>query len=148
MNLSFVVNNLGNSEQNYQMIKLINNIIVKSNKIIPNIFYSNITPPIIPVNCLHMNISGLSGIDGKTISFDVDSALIVNNTGTPTENWLYLWDLPWLYSITNYPLCLDLLSKFKLVVRSESHKSNIENFTGRTDIIVAKDMEEFYSCLI
>ena len=148
MNLSFVVNNLGNSEQNYQMIKLINEVITKSNEVVPNIFYYNITPPVMPINCLNMNISGLSGSTGKTISFDLDSARTVISTGTPTENWLYLWDLPWLYAILNYPLALDLLSHFKIVVRSESHKNNVENFTGRKDIIVAKDMDEFYSCLI
>jgi len=148
MNLSFVVNNLGNSEQNYQMIKLINTIAKSSNTIVPNVFYHNIMPSIIPVECLHMNITGLSGMTGKTVSFDVESAQTVISTGTPTENWLYLWDIPWLYSVVNYPAALDLLAKFKIVVRSESQKANIENFTGRKDILVAKDMDEFYKCLI
>ena len=148
MNLSFVVNNIGNSEQNYQMINLINNIASKSNSIVPHIFYTNIVPAVIPIDCLNMNISGLSGMTGKTISFDLESAQTVVGAGTPTENWLYLWDLPWLYAILNYPMCIDILSKFKIVVRSESHKINVENFTGRKDIIVAKNMDEFYSCLI
>lgn len=148
MNLSFVVNNLGNSEQNYQMINLVNKIVSNNNKTVPNIFYHNIMPPVIPIQCLNMNISGLSGMTGKTVSFDIESAQTVIGTGTPTENWLYLWDLPWLYSVLNYPVALELLSKFKIAVRSDSHKINIENFTGRQDIFVAKDMDEFYKCLI
>jgi hypothetical protein len=148
MNLSFVVNNLGNSEQNYEMIKLANSIATSSNMIVPNIFYHNIVPPVMPLACLNMNISGLSGMTGKTISFDLESAQTVIATGSTTENWLYLWDLPWLYSILNYPLCLELLSRFKIVVRSNSHKDNAENFTGRKDIIVAENMDKLYSCLI
>jgi hypothetical protein len=100
------------------MIKLANSVSTSSNMIVPNIFYHNIVPPVMPLACLNMNISGLSGMTGKTISFDLESAQTVIATGSTTENWLYLWDLPWLYSILNYPLCLELLSRFKIVVEA------------------------------
>jgi hypothetical protein len=94
-----------------------------------------------------MNISGLSSFDGKVVCFDLNSSESVYNNNSNTENWLYLWDLPWLGNLLNYTACLNLLNKFKIVARSESHKQNIENFTGRSDIYLAKDMDELYKCL-
>lgn len=147
MNLAFIVNNLGNSEKNYKLLKLINKINTESNKVIPSIYFQNVYPAISDVNCLSMNISGISNLKGQTISFDLESANIIINNNMNTINWLYLWDIPWTNSVVHYPICLELLSKFKLVARSESHKKIIENFTGRSDIYLAKDMDELYRCL-
>jgi hypothetical protein len=147
MNLAFIVNNLGNSEQNYTLLRLISKINEQSNKVVPSIYFQNVYPSISDVNCLSMNISGLSNFKGQTVSFDLESAQIVSTTNMNTVNWLYLWDLPWTSSVVHYPICIELINKFKLVARSESHKKSIENFTGRSDIYLAKDMDELYTCL-
>jgi hypothetical protein len=147
MNLAFIVNNLGVSEQNYQIINLVEKINKTTNHVIPHIFFENLAPPLVNPNCLTMNISGLSNFNGKVVCFDINSSQSVYNNNSNTENWLYLWDLPWLGNLLHYTACLNLLSKFKIVARSESHKQNIENFTGRSDIYLAKDMDELYKCL-
>jgi hypothetical protein len=147
MNLAFIVNNLGVSEQNYQIINLVEKINKTTNHAIPHIFFENLAPPLVNPNCLTMNISGLSNFGGKVVCFDINSAQSVYNNNSNTENWLYLWDLPWLGNLLHYTACLNLLSEFKIVARSESHKQNIENFTGRSDIYLAKDMDELYKCL-
>lgn len=148
MNLAFIVNNLGNSEKIYNLLNLINKINAESNKVIPSIYFQNVYPSIADVNCLCMNISGISNLKGQTVSFDLESAHIVVNNNMNTTNWLYLWDIPWTHAVVHYPICLELLNKFKIVARSESHKKVIENFTGRSDIYLAKDMDELYKCLI
>jgi hypothetical protein len=58
-----------------------------------------------------------------------------------------MYDLPWTHAVIDYEKCLSLLKDFKLIARSETHKKNIENFTGRSDIYLAKNMDELYKCL-
>ena len=41
MNLAFIVNNVGNSEKNYKLLKLINKIKTESNKVIQYIYFKN-----------------------------------------------------------------------------------------------------------
>jgi len=148
MNLGIVVNNLGNSDQSLEVINLINYINEKDNKVSPCIFFQNNIPNIVDPNCLTMNISGLSNFKGKVVAFGLDSAQIVNENNSPTENWLFLWDLPWLYTVMSYEICQRMLSNFKILVRSESHKNNVENYTGRKDIQVIDTLDDLYKCLI
>lgn len=143
MNVAFIVNNLGNSELTYDLIKEIN----KSPDISSNIFFQNHLPPIIIPECLSMNISGLSGFKGKAVAFDLQSAALIDETNCKTENILYLYNLEWLYNVINYKMCVDLLNKFKIYARSASHKNIIQNFTGRKDIEVVGSMKEFFECL-
>lgn len=148
MNIGFVLNNIGNSEFNYELIKTINGLKDISNKISPCIFYQNIVPPVITPCCFLMNLSGLSNYYGKLVVSEIEAASIVNNNNPTTENWYYLWDVEWLNSVVNYESCLNLLSGFKLVARSESYKTILRNFTGREDIVVAGTVEELFKCLI
>jgi hypothetical protein len=147
MNIGLVVNNLGNSEQSYEVIQLANKISETSNSLVPSIFFQNIMPNILEPTCLCMNITGISNFKGKIVAFGLDSASVVVNNNTNTENWLVLWDIPWLYSIINYPVCIEILKKFKIIVRSQSHKNIVENYTGRTDIQMVEDMNELIKCL-
>lgn len=147
MNLGFVVNNMGNSERNYELLKLIDKISDKNNDIAPYIFFQNVVPPVSQPNCLMMNILGITNFSGKVVAMDLESAQIVFNNNANTENWLFLWDLPWLYNVINYVACLDMLKNFKLVVRSEEHKSIVENYTGFNNIYLATDMDNLLTCL-
>jgi hypothetical protein len=147
MNIGFVVNNIGNSEFNYELIKTINGLKDISNQISPCIFYQNIVPPVITPCCFLMNLSGLSNYYGKLVVSEIEAASIVNNNNSNTENWYYLWDVEWLDNVINYELYLGLLSNFKLAARSESYKNILRNFTGRKDIVVANTVEELFKCL-
>jgi hypothetical protein len=147
MNIGFVVNNIGNSEFNYELIKTINGLKDISNQISPCIFYQNIVPPVITPCCFLINLSGLSNYYGKLVVSEIEAASIVNNNNSNTENWYYLWDVEWLDNVINYELYLGLLSNFKLAARSESYKNILRNFTGREDIVVANTVEELFKCL-
>jgi|LakMenEpi03Aug12_release.lakeMendotaPanAssembly.Ray.scaffolds.fasta_scaffold350981_3 hypothetical protein len=148
MNIGFIVNNLANSEQTCEIFNLVNKISLGSNKYIPQIFFQNVLNQVLPPPCLCMNITGISNFKGKAVAFGLDSAQVLFNNNANTENWLVLWDLPWLYNSINYPVCINLMKKFKLVVRSEDHKEIVKNFTGRDDILIAKNSDELLKCLI
>jgi hypothetical protein len=142
MSLCFVVNSIGNSELSHDLLKFI-----EDKKINTCIFFQNNIPPIIPPQCTVMNITGLSGFTGTAVATDLDSAVILYNNNSNTDNWIYMYDLPWTHAVIDYEKSLSLLKDFKLIARSETHKKNIENFTGRSDIYLAKNMDELYKCL-
>jgi hypothetical protein len=148
MNLGFIVNNLGGCEQNFEILNLVTSIGAETNNISPYIFYQNLIPPMTPPNCFMMNIVGVSNFTGTAVCFNLDTAQILLYNNSHTDNWLFLWDIPWLTQVMAYDVCLDILSKFKIVVRSESHQTVVKNFTNREDIYIAKNMEELYKCLI
>jgi hypothetical protein len=143
MKISFVVNNLANSELSFDLIDLIN----KDKKISYNIFFQNHSPPIIQPECVSMNINGFSSISGKVVAFDLSSAMIIKNTNCNTENILYLYNMEWLQSPVNYLLAREILSNFKIFARSKEHAKIISNFTGDTNIHIAESMGEFFRCL-
>lgn len=143
MSLCFVVNSLGNSELSHDLLK-----IIADKKLNTCVFFQNTLPPIIPPQCAIMNITGLSGFTGTAVAVDLESALVLHNNNSNTDNWIYLYDLPWIHTVVDYESCLSLLKNFKIVARSATHKKNLENFTGRSDIFLAKDMDELYKCLI
>lgn len=147
MNIGFVVNNLGNSEQTYDLLKLISSMGDSGNSVTPYIFFQNMLPPIGEANCLAMNILGLTNFQGKLVAFGLDSAHVVAQNNSPTENWLFLWDLPWLYTPMVYPACFDLLNKFNIIVRSASHKLIVENYIPDKTVHLVENMEDLIKCL-
>ena len=147
MNIGIVVNNLGNSEQNYDVLQLIEKINSDSNKMSPCLFFQNVIPSIISPPCLNMNITGISNFKGKMLAVGLDSAQVVYNNHANTENWLLLWDIPWITSILNYDSVYDIMSKFKIIVRSQSHYDIVKNYTNRNDITIAANVDEIYKCL-
>lgn len=147
MNIGFVVNNLANSELSYDLLSSLHSQSGKSNNESYYIFYQNISPPVVNLPCVGMNITGVSNFTGKLIACGLDSAIIVDSNNSNTENYLYLWDLPWLHSVTNYAVCVSLLNKFKIFVRSESHKQNLYNYCGIENVTVAENFNEVLKCL-
>lgn len=147
MNIGFLVNNIGNSEQTYEIFKLINKISQASNRLTPYIFFQNIINQFSQPSCLSMNITGISNFRGTVVAFGLDSAQILKNNNSNTDNWVVLWDIPWLYNVINYPVSIDILKDFKIIVRSDDHKEIVKNFTGRDDIFVATNTDELLKCL-
>lgn len=147
MNIGFVINNLANSEFSYELLNQLHKETEKSNSNSYYIFYHNIMPPVMNIPCLAMNLTGLNGFQGKAVAFNIDSAEVLGKNNSHTDNYLFLWDLPWLSNVLNYEACLELLNKFKLIVRSQSHKDNLYNYCGREDIIVVNNMEELFKCV-
>lgn len=142
MSIAYVVNNLGNSELNYDLLNEVNS----RPDISQCIFFQNHMPSIIIPECLTMSVYGLSGFKGKAVAFDLQAASVIDQTNCKTENFLFLYNLEWLYTPINYPLAVELLSKFNVFARSESHKRIIENFCD-TEVQVVDSIKGFIECL-
>jgi hypothetical protein len=148
MNIGFVINNIANSDLAFDLLNTLHTEGEKSNNNSYYIFYQNISPPVMSLPCLAMNITGLANFKGKAVALNLESAEVLSKNNSQTKNYLYLWDLPWLNSVVNYEMCVDLLNNFTVIVRSESHKQNLYNYTGRNDILIAESVTELLKCLI
>jgi hypothetical protein len=147
MNIGFVVKNLGNSEMSHDLIKTIGKISDESNRITPYIFFQDLIPSVMTPYCMTMNSTGLSSFTGDVVAIDIESAMVLYNNISNTDNWIYFYNIHWLNAVVNFELCSKVLENFKIVARSESHKKIIRNFTGRDDIYIAKDMNGLFECL-
>jgi hypothetical protein len=148
MNIGFVVNNVGNSDMSYDLIKTINRLGDDSNAYSPCIFFSTYVPPVMNPMCLSMNISGLSSFTGIAVATSLETADILYRNSSNTKNYLYLWDLQWLYNAVNYEMCVTILDSFeKIFVRSESHQKIVNNYINKNNISIAKNMDELLKCL-
>lgn len=142
MSVAFIVNNLGNSELNYDLIKEINS----RPDICSSIFFQNHMPSVLTPECLTMTVHGLSGFKGKAVAFDLQGASVIDQTNCKTDNFIYMYNLEWLYTTINYALATDLLSKFKIFARSDSHKKIIENYCDN-EVVVVKSIKGLFECL-
>lgn len=148
MNIGFVINNLANSELSHGLLDALYKFTENDNNNSYCIFFQNLAPEVMTPPCMTINISGLSGFKGKAVALDLDSAEVLNTNYSITDNYLYLWDIAWLYAVVNYTACVDLLSNFKIITRSESHRDIVSNYTGREDIEIAETPEEMIKWII
>lgn len=131
------LDNLANSELNYDLINYIN--INKKNW---PIFYKNIVPPLMNIDGFVSNFSDLSGYNGKVLSFDLSSLQTAKNIcNGNAEFYIYLYDLEWLYKPLNYFYVIDTLKNTKIACRSEIHQKNIENYCN-IEATICKNMKE------
>jgi hypothetical protein len=142
MNISFIVNNLSNSELSYDLISSIN----KNSQYSSAIFFQNNLPSIMQPECLTMNITGLSGSTGVAVAFDLESAAILSQTNTKTTNYLYLYDLEWLFRPINYIATRTLMDEFTVLARSEDHANVISNFLNKK-VEAITGLEDLFQCL-
>jgi hypothetical protein len=95
-----------------------------------------------------MNISGLSSFSGIAIATSLETADLLYRNNSNTKNYLYLWDLQWLYNSVNYEACVNILDSFeKIFVRSESHQKIVKNYINKNNIVIAKNVGEIIKCL-
>lgn len=142
MSLSFVVNNLGNSELSYKLIKAVNS----HPEISSNIFFQNNLPTVIQPECLTMNLTGLAGLTGSAVAFDLESAMIIDSANINTKNYLYLYDLEWLFRPIDFVVARRLMDKFNVFAKSDSHAVVISNFLNKR-VPVVESIEELFRCL-
>lgn len=149
MNVTFLLNNLGNSDLTYNCLNLVSEL-SSDNTVSTGIIYKNLLPQLSKPKCITMNISALSYINGNVIAMDLETADILMKNRSNTTNYLYLWNIDWLYDVINYDTALNILYSFKLIARSERHKEIITNFSGIQNIRVVNDFDkkELMSCLI
>lgn len=142
MNISFVVNNLGNSELSFDLISLLNKHPENSNAV----FYQNIIPPVMETQFLTTNLTALSSATGTVVVFDLDCAQILETSGTPTKNVLYLCDLEWLYKPVNYLVAVELMEKFEVYTHSKKYADIASRYLNKP-VKICETLEKLYECL-
>lgn len=149
MNITYVINNLGNSDLSYYCIKNISDI-SKDTMYSVGILYKNLFPPIREIDCAVMNISAISSISGKAIATDLETLELLSKTTSKTDKYFYVWNLEWLFAPYDYFAIRHFMRDVKLIARSESDKQIIENYTGKSCDFIVKDFnwEELKKCLI
>ena len=143
MKIGCVVNNLANSEINYQMIKFFN----QNKNYSPYIFICNHITPIINPEFYTGNITTLSNFNNKVIVFDLECLDLVKSSKINGDIYIYLQEMEWLYKNINYEKAISLLSNVKIAVRSDSHKNIVSNYLGDSEVRVFEKFEDFMLCL-
>ena len=124
MKTMILLDHLGFSEQNYDIIKDVNEFVVDSIDEI-SIVVNDVSSKIIEVNTAVNNVAEIGcyqeGLLMCTNLINADHILSVN---TSSRKLLYLWDVDWLHNTFNFEWVYDVLTNDKLdiIVRSEEHK--------------------------
>jgi hypothetical protein len=85
MNVTFLLNNLGNSDLTYNCLNLISEL-SSDNTVSTGIIYKNLLPQLSKPKCITMNISALSYINGNVIAMDLETADILMKNRSNTTN--------------------------------------------------------------
>lgn len=136
MKIATLMQDMGMSQNAFFMIKTLNKLAI-SNKASPVSFYTNLSSLAVKPYFAVMNAYYYqSFFNGITVAADLESAKIVASSSNRNENYLYLFDLPWLSQNMNYVETIELMKKFKIIARSESHAQNIKNYSGQDSLII------------
>lgn len=148
MNIGFLIDGIGNSDLSYNILKLINTELINSTEHSPIIFVRNLYPPVISPLCLMTNLASVNNFQGIAIATDLQAADTLNQSNSPCQKWLYLWDIEWLNEMVNYDVAVEILNNFNIICRSESHQIIIKNFCGKeAHIIDNLNWSELKECL-
>lgn len=142
MNISFIVNNLGNSELAFDLISCVNSNSQNSNVIL----YQNLIPPVVEPHCLTTNIASLPSISGTAVVFDLECAHVLEQAKTQTRNILYLYELEWLYKPVDYLFARALMSNFEVCTVNHKYAEIITNYLDKK-VNVYSSLEKLYECL-
>jgi|LakMenEpi03Aug12_release.lakeMendotaPanAssembly.Ray.scaffolds.fasta_scaffold79389_5 hypothetical protein len=127
--LAALVNDLGNSQSNFFMIKEFNSGVIKS----PFCFYNNIYPHIIQPNFAVMNVSYLPHFNGSLFCTTVNCADIALRAQSNYKIYLYMWDMTFMKCNDDYTYNMSIFRnpEISIITRSVSHYAAIENFCGK-----------------
>ncbi len=142
MNISALVNDLSPSQKSFYLIKSFNSFI-DDTKLSPSVFYTRSCNPVIQPLFACRLTSALCSYKGAVISTTLEDAELTLRASNNTSKYLYLWNLDWI----NYPMrfskAMDILGNddLKIIARSASHASVIENFCNKAPVDILEDWE-------
>jgi hypothetical protein len=143
ISLGFVVPHLGSSQVTYEAIKLANSL---ENSII---FFEQLIPPCIPIQCATMCITEAMNFGGTLVTTNIENTRMANKIVNRNRCKLifYVWDLEWLRpNKQNYLYNYEAYHMpDMLVARSEEHIGPITNYCNRQPI--QKDFSQVLTCL-
>ena len=130
--IAAIVDDLGPSQKCFYLIKEFNKAAMSKDMSV-SAFYNR---PALPVTKPHFscrNISFLSGYDGVAIATNLVTAEMLLRSHNNSDKYLYLWDIEWLISPVNFQAACNILldDRLKLIARSDSHATIINNFCNK-----------------
>jgi len=143
MKTMILLDNLGFSEQNYDIIKDVNEFVVDSIDEI-SIVVNDVSSKIIEVNTAVNNVAEIGCYqDGLLMCTNLINADHILSVNTSSRKVLYLWDVDWLHNTFNFEWVYDVLTNDKLdiIVRSEEHKRALKMLCGKEPLGVLQNFK-------
>ena len=130
--IAAILDDLSASQNSFYVIREFNKLAAHKDMSV-SLFYIRPSMPVIKPFFSSRNISFLSGFNGTAIATTIANAKILLNSHNNSKKYLYLWNLEWLKTPSNFSdVCEILLDKrLNLIARSESHASVIKNFCNK-----------------
>jgi hypothetical protein len=141
-----VVENMQFCEQNYDVIKHINETVTNSLEEI-SIAYIDLSSKVIPTNCATFNPSEISAFsNGLLIGTSLKCLEMINKSCGNSRSVLYLWELSFMTKPYHYLQTYDILNSTKVIVRSQEHADILRNmFDVNADVIPQFNLEGIWN---
>jgi hypothetical protein len=143
--INFMVNNLGNSQLSYMLIRNINNEYINNNHDIDYIVFYDVLAARLMIKPMFSCMSSCEnyGQSGYTVATSSDQAMRLLKTAGCQRRILYLWDLDWIRGQQrhSYPLFSQIYHdpSLEIICRSESHAKLLENSFNVKPIGIVED---------
>ena len=148
MKFMFVVDHLAYTESNYAIFNEINRL---SDKINASIVPLNASNKMMDVNAAIMNTSEISEFsNGVIVATTIEQGAEILSAINNSIKVLYLWDMDWMFDLTNYEYLYDVLNhpKLNIFVRSSSHADAVLEICDNLITIQPKlNLEEIWNSL-
>ena len=147
----FLLDHTGFSEQNYIIIKEINEIVPNSLEEI-SIATNDVSTKVMEVFTAVTNVAEIGCFqNGALIATNIVNARQILSAHASSRKILYLWDLDWLHGMFNYEWLYDTLSndRLEIIVRSEAHRSALLNLCGKEPVGILQNfkLEQLWNLL-
>ena len=151
MKTMFLLDHTGFSEQNYIIIKEINEIVPNSLEEI-SIATNDVSTKVMEVFTAVTNVAEIGCFqNGALIATNIVNARQILSAHASSRKILYLWDLDWLHGMFNYEWLYDTLSndRLEIIVRSEAHRSALLNLCGKEPVGILQNfkLEQLWNLL-
>ena len=151
MKTMLLLDHTGFSEQNYTIIKNINEKVLDSLDEI-SVVVSDTSTKVMEVNTAVSNIAEIGCFHGGILVATnlINASQILSAHGS-SRKILYLWDLDWLHAPFNYEFIYDILTndRLEIIVRSESHRTALLNLCGKEPVGILQNftLEQLWNLL-
>lgn len=149
--IAAVLHDLGPSQKSFYMIRQFNKLAAMKDFSV-SAFYSRPAMPVTKTIFSCRNISFLSGFNGIAIATSLSDVDILLKSHNNSKKYLYLWDMEWLANPMAFSSVSNVLldERLKIIARSKSHASVIENFCNKKTIGIVDnwDLSQLLSLVV
>ena len=151
MKTMFLLDHVGFSEQNYVIIKEINDTISDSLEEI-SIAVNDVSTKVMEVATAITNVAEVGCFrNGILVATNIVNTSQILSAHSSSRKVLYLWDVDWLHGVFSYEWMYDILSNDNLdvIVRSEAHRQSLLNLCNKEPIGILQNftLEQLWNLL-